>query len=101
MALMVDDYEYDSLDEMIESLVNTAITDRFEIDEEVFMVLPGSNGKDSFVYIYHDDIYALYRMYVCNEESISSGLLEDYLGPEGTTIEDVWYDVTGLELAAD
>lgn len=99
MTLMLDDYDYDSFDEVIDKLIRVKQVDKFDAGEAVYLIIETESGESDLALLTYDAYSGLYRLDIANENAISSGFAEEFLGVYGTTIEDVWYDVAGRGIA--
>lgn len=100
MTLLLDDYDYDSVEDVNAKICKGATLDQ-EIDDDdevIYKVMESESGKRFFVMISHSGYNGLYRVDIANEAAIESGYAEDFLYVDGTTFEDVWEDVADREL---
>ena len=99
MCVLLDDYDYDSIDDVAENIVRANIQDTYEDDDALYMILVTESGDEDFACLYHDDYSGLYRLEIANEEAIESGCASDFFGFYGYTIEDIWYEIAGRGIA--
>lgn len=99
MCLLLDDYDYDSIDDVVESLIRVNIQDNVDDEDARYMILETETGEYDLAILYHDDYSELYRLEIANEAAVESGAASDFFGLYGNTVEDMWYDLTGRGIA--
>lgn len=99
MTVMLDDYDYDSFDEIVDKLIRVNMLDKYDAGEAMFLILETESGVKDFALLTYDSYSGLYRLDIANENAISCGYAEDFLGVYGTTLDDIWYDATGRSIA--
>ena len=101
MTILVDSRDYDSLEDVADTLCQGRTQDQIE-DEEyeiIYKIMESESGERYLVMISYAGYLGLYRVDIANPASISSGYAQEFLFLEGDTLDEIWQNLAGRDIA--